>query len=293
MPSSDRREYLLYVGLSKLLGLLPEFVVRRAGQLAGSVAWQVAERRKYVAIRNMARALEDDVDNPNPDTVRGARRMFQAYGRYWAETFWVSSRRIPLVDAHLSVVGIEHYEDALEAGNGAIFVLPHVGNWEVAGRAVASYGRRLIAVAEKLGNAEIANWFIKLRAGLGIEIVLADRSPESWAPLHDVLAENGSVALVTDRDINRSGVEVDFLGERTSLPSGAVRLAQATGAPVLPVGTYFKEGRGHRIMMFPPILIDEDVTACVQRMADALGEVIRADPEQWHMVQSNWPSDRI
>lgn len=198
-----------------------------------------------------------------------------------------------MVDAHLSVVGIEHYEDALEAGNGAIFVLPHVGNWEVAGRAVASYGKRLIAVAEKLGNAEIANWFIELRAKLGIEIVLADRSPQSWAPLHDVLAQNGSVALVADRDINRSGVDVDFLGERTSLPSGAFRLARATGAPVFPVGTYFKEGRGHRIVMSPPIVIDDDAEASMQRMADALGEVIRVDPEQWHMVQSNWPSDRV
>lgn len=290
--SSQRREYRTYLGLSKVLGLLPEPVIRHLGRTAGWVAWFGADKRKRIAIRNMARALGDDIENPAPATIRGARRMFMAYGRYWAETFWVSARRIPTIDKHLTVVGIEHYEEALAQGQGAIFVLPHIGNWEVAGRSVASYGKRLIAVAEKLGNADVANWFIEMRATLGIEIVLADRSPRSWLPLQEVLRQQGSVALVTDRDINRSGVDVDFLDESTTLPSGAVRLALATGAPIIPVGAFFEKGRGHRIVMFPPLQVDDDVPASVQRMADSLGTIVRTDPEQWHMVQTNWPSDR-
>ena len=245
-----------------------------------------------MAIRNMARALGDDADCPSKETQRKARSMFAAYGRYWSEIFWLSTRRIASVDRHLQTVGIEHYEQALAAGNGVIFVLPHVGNWEVAGRAVAAWGHRVIAVAEKLDNAQVAEWFIALRGSLGIEIVLADRSVAAWRPLKEVLAGNGSVALVADRDINRSGTEVTFLGERTSLPSGAVRLSQRTGASVIPVGSYFQKGRGHCVVMHPPLPITDNTEASMQAMADALGAVIRSDPEQWHMVQANWPSDR-
>ena len=60
-----------------------------------------------------------------------------------------------------------------------------------------------------------------------------------------------------------------------AFPPGRFGWRSATGAPVLPVGTYFKEGRGHSIVMSPPIVIDEDVSRLCQRMADALGEVIR------------------
>lgn len=290
--SSDTREYLTYKTLAYILGMLPEPVIRRLGIGAGWMAWIWADRRKTLAIRNMARALGDNVDQPSSQTVRSARRMFMAYGRYWAEAFWVSERRIPSIDKHLQADGLEHYEKALADGRGAIFVLPHVGNWEVAGRAVAFGDHRLMAVAEKLGNAKVAEWFIELRRSLGIEIVLADRSAASWRPLEEVLSGNGLVALVTDRDINRSGVPTKFLDEETRLPSGAVRLSLRTGAPVIPVGSYFLAGRGHRVVMHPPLDLDEDVEAGVQKMADALGVIIRADPEQWHMVQANWPTDR-
>lgn len=282
----------MYKTLAFILGILPEPAIRRLGSGAGWMAWIWADRRKTLAMRNMARALGDDVDQPSSQTVRSARRMFMAYGRYWAETFWVSERRIPAIDKHLQTEGLEHYERALVAGRGVIFVLPHVGNWEVAGRAVAHGDHRLMAVAEKLGNARIAEWFIALRRSLGIEIVLADRSAASWSPLEEVLAGNGLVALVTDRDINRSGVPAVFLDEETRLPSGAVRLSLRTGAPVIPVGSYFLKGRGHRVVMYPPLDLDENVEAGVQKMANALGEIIRADPEQWHMVQANWPTDR-
>jgi KDO2-lipid IV(A) lauroyltransferase len=37
--------------------------------------------------------------------------------------------------------------------------------------------------------------------------------------------------------------------------------------------------------------VREDVTRITQLVAHELEELIRAAPEQWHLMQPNWPSD--
>ena len=53
------------------------------------------------------------------------------------------------------------------------------------------------------------------------------------------LRSNEIVCLLCDRDIDRTGVEVEFFGERTTLPAGPATLSIRTGAPLLPAGCYF------------------------------------------------------
>lgn len=285
------REYQLYRGMSAVLGRLPEPVIRRGGELAGWLAWTWADRRKTIAIRNMARARGESPDHPSEATIAMARRMFAGYGRYWAEVFWLHPRRIDEIDDHLEIEGMEHYRAAFAAGKGAIMALPHIGNWEVAGRVNAPVGAWLVAVAEKLPNPRLAEWFIAVRKTMGIDVFLADGSPRLVADLEGVLAANGAVALVTDRDLTRRGAKVEFFGETTRLPVGAVTLSLRTGAPILPAASYFQKGRGHRVVMKPPIDVGGDLDVGMKNLVAALEELIRADPEQWHMVQANWPSD--
>jgi KDO2-lipid IV(A) lauroyltransferase len=43
----------------------------------------------------------------------------------------------------------------------------------------------------------------------------------------------------------------------------------------------------------PPLALDGDVAAITQALAHELEDLIRAAPEQWHLFQPNWPSDRL
>jgi KDO2-lipid IV(A) lauroyltransferase len=38
--------------------------------------------------------------------------------------------------------------------------------------------------------------------------------------------------------------------------------------------------------------LSDDVTRVTQDLAYRFEELIRAAPEQWHLLQPNWPSDR-
>ena len=112
------------------------------------------------------------------------------------------------------------------------------------------------------------------------------------------LRQNEVVCLLCDRDLDRSGVEVEFFGERTTLPAGPATLALRTGAPILPVGVYFTERtNGHHAVVRPPLSLErrgglrEDVSRITQQLAHELEFLIRRAPEQWHLFQPNWPSD--
>ena len=112
------------------------------------------------------------------------------------------------------------------------------------------------------------------------------------------LKKNEIVCLLSDRDIDRSGVEVEFFGERTTLPAGPATLGIRLGTPVLPVGCYFTpQYNGHYAIVRPPLSMERrgglraDVQRVTQNLAHELEFLIRRAPEQWHMFQPNWPSD--
>ena len=74
-------------------------------------------------------------------------------------------------------------------------------------------------------------------------------------------------------------------------------LALRTGATLLPTAAYFR-GRGHLGVCRPALPTErrgslrEDVTRITQLLAHELEALIRVAPEQWHLMQPNWPSDR-
>jgi len=273
-------------------GVLPERLAIQLGKFGGTVAWALSGRRKQMAIRHMRRVGAGEA------AKRQSRRLYSAYGRYWAEALWMRPRRSAAAGSRVTVDGLDRVTRARDAGTGMIFALPHVGNWEVAGTIAIQESIELLAVAEKLGSRRMIDWFIKLRNMLGIQIVVADGSRDVFRRLFDVIGRGGAVALVSDRDLSGRGVEVEFFGETTTLPGGAVSIGIRTGAPVFPVASFFRDGRGHHIIVGPALPIpaegtmDERVAAGVREMAVAFEELIRLNPEQWHLLQPNWPSDR-
>lgn len=285
--------YYAYRLLSGLFGLLPEPVVRRVGYGVGWLAHLVARDRFAMAVRHQTRVAGTPIG-----ARRRARRVFAWYGRYWAEVFWMRPRRRDQLLARGPIVGLDLLLDAIAAGRGVIVALPHLGNWEVAGLRAAAEGARVLAVAEELGNERIVQWFIRLRAMMDIDIVIARKGSKVTRDLITRLQQGGVVALLCDRDLSRRGIPVTFFGEETTMPAGPMALADRTGAVLLPVGTYFEKKAGYRFVIRPELSIPDAETAeerirlGTQALAVVIEDVIRQAPEQWHLIVPNWPSDR-
>ena len=289
------KDLLSYLGLRVgvgLVGLLPAGLVRALGTGFGAVWAKVDGRRRRMAARHARRVLGDRAD------IDGAAlAMMKSYGRYYAEALWARARRVNAMLAVTEVQGLERILSARDAGTGMIYALPHMGNWEAAAPIAVSQGVPVVAVAEVLPNRRITDWFTRMRAEFGIEIVLATGRVEVMRRLEEAIADNKAVALLSDRDLKGRGVEVEFFGEKTTLPPGPATLALRTGAPLLPVGCYFKDG-GYRVVIGEALALPETgsradrVVALTQTLATQLESIISEAPRQWHLVQPNWPSDR-
>ena len=96
---------------------------------------------------------------------------------------------------------------------------------------------------------------------------------------------------MADRDLTRSGVEVDFFGEPTRMPAGSAKLAIETGAVVLPTHCYNTRDSWVFDVSPPLDTSSGDVTAITQAMADRFARGIAAHPEDWHMLQPQWLAD--
>jgi KDO2-lipid IV(A) lauroyltransferase len=110
--------------------------------------------------------------------------------------------------------------------------------------------------------------------------------------------KDGELAgLVSDRDLAGNGIEVDFFGERTTMPGGAATLALRSGAPLVPVVVYSGPGAWHTGVVHPPLdterrgTLRADVARLTQELATIFEHDIRRHPEQWHLFQPNWPDD--
>lgn len=289
----DRLAYLVYRALVGTLGILPEPVVRRLGGSLGRIIWYFAPNRRRLVERHLLRILGE-----NDDVKARSKEMFASYGRYWAEVFWLRPSRIPGLVSGATVENQAAMRSAFGRGNGMLLILPHMGNWEVAGAVAKDLGMPIISAAENLPNPLITEWFVKVREVAGMEIVLTGRGARATGALMQRLKEGGTVALLADRDVTGRGVPVTFFGEETTMPAGPIALAVKTGAPVLVVGSYFEKGAGHRYVVSDPLPLpidgtkEERVAAGVQLLASALEEKIRRKPEDWHLFVPNWPSDR-
>ena len=288
--------YVGYRVVSGVFSLLPEWAVRWIGDIGGRIWHRASPRRRLLIARHMRRIVGAQPTEAEVSAM--VKRAFRSYGRYWAEVFWIRPRRKDEVVAHSIVEGSDGFKSAVASGRGVILALPHMGNWEIAGANAEDLGGPVLAAAEALSNPKIIEWFVEARAGMGIEVVVAGRGNRATAALSRRLKQGGVIALLADRDISGSGIEVAFFGERTTVPPGPAALAQRSGAVVLPVGSYFREGRGHHFAIGEPIEFDqslagdEAVSVGAQLIATELERIIRVQPWDWHLFVPNWPSDR-
>ena len=273
---------------------LPRGVIERGGPwVAELFALRPSEKRLMVE-RHQKRVSPE---LHGEELRHRARQVYRSYGRYYAESFRLPATSPGELDRRFRVEGYEHFAAALEEGRGMLVVLPHLGSWEWMAQWVARVlDVPVTAVVERLEPPALFEWFTELRREMGLHIV--PLGPEAGKAVSQALKAGHVIALLSDRDITGSGVEVDFFGERTTLPGGPATLALRTGAPLVPVAMYDEPDGGHVAVVKPPLPVErkgsfrEDVTRLTQDIATALEDLIRAAPDQWHLLQPNWPSDR-
>lgn len=287
IPLGGQVTDLGYAAGWRLVRAMPEFAAQ--GVFGAGARYASRNGGPEQLRRNLARVVGKPPADV-PDDLIGA--SLASYARYWREAFRLPAMDHRVLGEQLDVIDIDRLWSALNAGRGAVLALPHSGNWDMAGVwLVQNYGP-FTTVAERLKPESLYRRFVEYRESLGFEVLPLTRGER---PPYEVLAErltaNRPICLMAERDLTRSGVQVDFFGEPTRMPAGPAKLAIDTGAALFPVHCWF-DGDGWGMRVYPELDTSSgDVTAITQALADRFADNIATYPADWHMLQPQWLAD--
>ncbi len=274
---------------------LPEPLTDRLLAAAADQAW----RARGLGVRRLERNLARAAPDLDRDDLRDlARTAMRSYLRYWGEAFRLPRWSEQEVKDRIVVHDGDRLYDAYATGRGVVGALPHGGNWDLAGAWACASGMPLTTVAERLRPESLYAQFTAYRASLGMEIVPLTGAGSSFRLLVERLRAGRFVPLLADRDLSSAGMVVPLLGEPASLPSGPARLAQLTGATLLPISCDYggPEGRGGQmhLRIHEPVPHQpgrHGTRAMTGAIADVFSAAIRAAPADWHMLQCVFMAD--
>ncbi len=284
----ERLTYWAYRGAERVLSTLPRGVVIPGAVAVSNGAYDLSGPKGALVRANMAQAMGLPVDDPR--VSRAARRAFQNFGRYLVEVM-----RLPVLDPEearqrVTFVGWDDLAAAQGTeGRGVLLCAVHTGAVDLLAPAMKHEGETVSAVADDTTYGRLYEHLAAVRGAHGVDVI----GWRNLRRLYRVLRDGGNLVLLVDGPYRPGDVPVELLGAPTTLPAGPALLSARTGAAILPVGVRRADGDRLEAWGYPVIRAAStepaEVYRATQALADALGQVIAADPGQWYMFRAVWP----
>ena len=190
--------------------------------------------------------------------------------------------------------GWEFLEKAVQNKTGAILLMSHIGNWELAAQTLNKKGLPIMLYLGAKHKEQIEHIQKQILTKSGVRIVVTtedEKSPFALIEGINFLREGGIVSMTGDRLWGeQSSVTVNFLGHEARLPDTPHLFALMTGAPLMTffvyqeaVGKYhIKVSPGRKAVAASRADRKKAVQESAQAYARDLAEFVREHPFEWH-----------
>ncbi|MBI5368555.1 MAG: lysophospholipid acyltransferase family protein [Planctomycetes bacterium] len=291
---------------------LPAAAGAALGRTLGRLAWAVLPRVRAESLKNLRLALGDALDDAGradlgrralehlgaavPDALHFPRRVGRAAGGTGGTggasgASGAAGGGSGRLDRYAVVERLDLTAEALRAGRGVLWAVPHLGNWEFAGLFAAASGIPMSAVARPMPNRFIDAEVRRLRSRTGQQML--DRK----GVIRDVLRAlkaGGVVAMVLDVEPDEGGLEVPFFGRPTRFFETAGLLAVRTGCAVIPSWVRrdgplrYRMGCAESLVARPGEPADLEIARITRAVAAHFEAFIRRSPEQYAWALRRW-----
>ena len=193
-----------------------------------------------------------------------------------------------------SVEGEEIYRQARQEKKGAIVLTAHMGSFEVGMAALLQHESHVHVLFQRDSFGLFEKTRSDLRKQLGVIEHCVNDGLAAWMRLREALANDQVVLIQGDRVMpGQKGQRIKVLGGEMVLPTGPVRLALATGAPIIPIFSVRNPDGKMRLFINEPIHVrqPQDLQIAMDRIAFVLGDFLKRFPDQWLMVHRAWCDD--
>jgi lauroyl/myristoyl acyltransferase len=203
---------------------------------------------------------------------------------------------LPEDEVEFTKEGWQYLGEAAEKKTGAVVVMSHVGNWELAARMLKRKGMpMMLYLGAKVKHKEQVESIQKRKlAAHGIKIVttsVEEKSPFALLEGINYLRDGGIIFMSGDRLWGeQSFVLVNILGHEAKIPDTPHLLALVTGAPLMTFFVYEKDFGKYHVTVSPGREVvassradrKKAVYQSAQSYADELTEFVREHPFEWH-----------
>ncbi|MGH9868682.1 MAG: hypothetical protein ACREAA_11040 [Candidatus Polarisedimenticolia bacterium] len=276
---------------------LPRFAVRALGYAVSALCFLVMARERGAVLRNLERVT----GVTGPALWWRAYRVFVSFSRFMVA--YASLRRFgpawlwDQLDGEKDARAVVHR--ALEKGHGAILLTMHIGQWDMGLSLLGHLGVPVHVVMRPDEPLEVSRLASEARGHPGLRVHHVGASPLLGVELMAALVRGEIVAVQGDRAAGADVHPTPLFGLPAPLPTGPVRLALATGAPIVPVFTLLAPGDRFRLIALPPLELprqrgeglDAALREAMPRLAGIMESVIASHSDQWFNFYDVWPRD--
>jgi KDO2-lipid IV(A) lauroyltransferase len=244
--------------------------------------------REHAAVQgNLTRILPDA---SRQEVERQARQVFGNFACFFTDLLGLNRHALPRQQAYVTKIqGLPYLQAVLQGPRGFVAATAHLGNWELAGRLLSAYGRRIHVLMAPEQDPAIQRFLRKGMPEAELCFVTNDSSTV-FVQLLMALRRGDVVAVQMDRATgHRSDVTVPFFGTPAVFPLGPFLLARAAQVPVLPCFCVMCPDARYEIW------IDQAIPVAPGREEAALHDMVRVleryiamAPNQWYNFYDVW-----
>jgi len=270
--------------LVNALKLLPLPIARAAAHSATRVLDIAFPRLRHVARTNLAFAFAE-LDSIQRERIIDG--VFESIAR-----MLVAIARFPRLNSAnirdwISYDGLENYLSAKRRGRGVLIATAHLGNWELSAFAHALMTEPMNVMVRPLDNPLIDDLVENRRTLSGNRLIY---KKDAARAVIKALKKNEAVGILIDQNTSISeGIFVNFFGKLACAGAAFARLANHTGAAVVPGFALWNEvTRRYVLRFYPQVEMTGDESTDTHRIHSLLEEAIRQDPDQWMWIHRRW-----
>ncbi len=259
-------------------------------RVAGAVATLLRHGmpREYAAVRrNLVHLLPTASE---VEIERQAHAVFQNFAYVFADLLSLNRAAHPVQQCYMhSVHGLEQLQAVLASPRGFVAATAHLGNWDLAGRLLSTYGRTLHVLMAPEQDAALQSFLRQHRGQTDLRFVTNDH-PTVFVQLLTALRRGEVVAVQMDRATgHRSDVLVPFCGAPAPFPLGPLKLAAAAQVPVLPCFCLLRPDQRYEIFVDAAIVVERGhEESALQQLVGVLQRYVLMAPDQWCNFYDVW-----
>jgi KDO2-lipid IV(A) lauroyltransferase len=272
------------------VGLLPRTLARTAGAAIGAIAFHGLGRLRRVGLRNLELAFPEKTAAEREAILRSEYRNL---GFLLAEFCKMPGYTAESASQFIHYEGLDNYLKARERGKGVLVLTGHLGAWELSSFYHSLMGMPMGMVIRRLDNPLVDAFVNRIRCLHGNRVIHKDDFARG---LIASMRSGETVGILMDTNMTPpQGVFVPFFGVQACTASGMARIAEKTGAAVVPGFLLWEKNEGKYVLHFGEELnvvhtgdAEQDALTNTATFTAAIEAYIRQYPDQWLWMHRRW-----